>query len=133
MFVFCDTAQDDGRSIECEWQSGYLDMDYEGRKNMYGVSLVYYPHPDTHFTLQWCGDDEGSSILCDVCPNVTSEIADLANTAPDAFCHTGSLKSVRKRMRTKRFRHMKLIIKDSGAQSRVHIYRLTINGRYTDI
>ena len=25
------------------------------------------------------------------------------------------------------------LIKDSGAQSRVHIYRLTINGRYTDI
>ena len=102
LFVFGDMAEDDGRAIECEWQSGYLDMGYEGQKNMYSVSLVYYPHTNTHFTLQWCGDNDATNILCDVIPTVSDGVADFENTDFEAG-ETGIMSIVTIKIKHKNF------------------------------
>lgn len=124
LYMFDDVPDDNGAPIECEWHSAYIDMGLSGAKNLYSVDVTYYPYKDTLFNIYWCADNDSdnfkSAVILPIGENNDSD----GNVTVRSFKH---------RMRTKRFRHIKLIISDNSAKNRVHLHCIRLNGKYTDM
>lgn len=127
-FMFDDIGDDNGRAIECEWQSGYTDMGYFGHKNLYSVAATFEPCDDTGFEIYWSTDIGDSNVGA----AGLTKIAESAN-ADNATFAVPTVKTVKRRVRTKRFRHLKLMIKDNSASHRIHLHAVTLGGKFTDI
>lgn len=121
LYMFDDIPDDDGKAIDCQWQSGYLDMNYEGLKNLYHVGIAYQPALHTAFDIGY---------ICDSDTQWQSSSANIPLSGRSETAHIG--KNLKHRMRTKRFNHIKFQIKNQLPNTKTHLYRISLHGRYTN-
>ncbi len=122
VFVFDQNGYDGESPTQCEWHSGFTDIGYYGYKNLYNVGITYNPQENTSFDIGWTTDSDADIYMTKV------DIPD-SKAASDGR----AAKFKKHRMRTKRFRYIKLVVKDSSQNGPIHIHRITLNGRYTCI
>ncbi|MBE6689592.1 MAG: hypothetical protein E7588_10040 [Ruminococcaceae bacterium] len=123
LFVFESGADDNGAPIDCQWQSGYMDINFHGNKNLYYLGITYQPAETTSLSVGCTDDSDTDAVMTRVKLPVPKSPHETKRSA----------KIIKHRMRTKRFQHIKLMIKDSTSLSKIHINRISLNGRYTHI
>lgn len=124
IFAFKAGAEDNGKPIDCIWHSGYMDLNYRGYKNLYHMGFTYRPDDSQgSFDIGTCCESDSDMSLSKVKLPPAKTDADKRRAA----------KNIKHRLRTKRFHYIKLAICGDGSNSKIHIRRISLNGRYTNI
>ncbi|MBQ9940158.1 MAG: hypothetical protein IJO74_01305 [Clostridia bacterium] len=132
LYIFNDSPSDNGQPIDCEWQSGFYDMGYPGRKNLYNASVSVTPRSNTEFMLSWSSDNDADTVKPS--RKIRYGALDFGDMNFDmlGFNSPGEIKNIKIRMRTKRFNYLKLNLKTNSAYSRTNIHRIVLNGKNTN-
>ena len=133
IYMFGGFTSDDGQPIECVWHSNYMDMGYFGKKNLYSIAVMYRQHNNTAFDINWVSDNDTDTCYTSPCV-IKSRVLDF--TAPSfnffSFRTAHAVKNIKHRMRTKRFRYLKIIFKNNSRNNRIHIHRFCLSGKNTE-